>query len=178
MNWSTCRFVTSRLHVAEWHTLATCEALHLPDIVASLLTPGVTRALPEAWRGGYDLERAESWVRERDLEGATLLALDRTSSFPVGLVILSVSSLHNAPAIRIRLGYLLGETCWGQGLASELVQGFVDWCRSARVGSIVAGVERNNVASRRVLQKSGFVRQPGDSNAEQQFFELRLSADE
>ena len=66
--------------------------------------------------------------------------------------------------IEVRLGYLLAEDAWGQGYASELVEGFVRWCRQhPPIASIAGGVARDNVASVRVLTKNGFQR---DSTAD------------
>lgn len=72
--------------------------------------------------------------------------------------------------------YLLAEAVWGAGVASELIRGFVDWCERNNVASIVGGVERGNVASRRVLEKNGFERDPrgDDAGSEEDIFRLQL----
>jgi RimJ/RimL family protein N-acetyltransferase len=62
----------------------------------------------------------------------------------------------------------------GKGLASEMIQGLVAWCRRSNVTSIVGGVARGNVSSCRVLEKNGFTCDPGTEDAEEQMFELRL----
>ncbi len=78
------------------------------------------------------------------------------------------------PGQTIRLGYLLSESAWGQGLASELVEGFVDWCKSVEIASIIGGVERDNLLSQRVLEKNGFVSRPTTEERGDLLFELRL----
>ncbi|KAK2028358.1 acetyltransferase [Colletotrichum zoysiae] len=59
------------------------------------------------------------------------------------------------------LGYWVGEEFWGRGVMGELVPAFVSWVFSGGVGGGVervwAGVFSENAASRRVLEKSGFV---------------------
>jgi RimJ/RimL family protein N-acetyltransferase len=138
-----------------------------------MLTARVTQSLPDGWQGDYTIERANEWIRERDREGATLIVLERSSRTPVGMMILFESDDEKLGRT-VRLGYLLSETAWGQGLASELVQGFVGWCRKAEIASIMGGVERDNVPSQRVLQKNGFVYQPSTDDTVELFFELQL----
>ena len=143
-----CRYETERLRVSDWHS----HAVDLENVVMTMLTVPVTGALPPTWQGEYSRQRASDWIRERDAESTVLLAIDRSTSEPVGLLIL----FEETDAVRI--GYLLSETVWGQGLASELVGGLVDWCASQdSITKLVAGVDSNNLASIRVLQKSGFL---------------------
>lgn len=66
------------------------------------------------------------------------------------------------------------QSAWGQGLASELVRGFVDWCRTVKIAALVGGVERDNIPSQRVLEKNGFVIQPTAEDHGELFFKLRL----
>ena len=172
----TCSFVTQRLVVKEWHSLSADEwtPQDLADVVKTMLTTRVTRSLPPTWQGAYTRERAHEWVKERDREGVTLLAVERSSRMPVGLVILSERNHEGVGGAEVRLGYLLAEATWGRGLAGELVQGFVEWCRKARVATVVGGVARDNVPSRRVLEKNGFVCDHRTEGAAEQLFKLRL----
>ncbi|MBT8338112.1 MAG: GNAT family N-acetyltransferase [Gemmatimonadetes bacterium] len=153
-SWS---FETPRLRAAPWpsgsHRL---ESQGLPSVVADLLTPAVTAPLPEPWHGPYSAARAAEWIHDRDAEGTTLLVVDRTTDEPVGLVFLHDSSDLDHPRSELRLGYLVAESRWGRGFATELVRGLVAWARSSPYLRVVAGVASNNAASRRVLEKSGF----------------------
>ncbi len=57
----------------------------------------------------------------------------------------------------VRVGYVLAESAWGQGYASELLCGFVaQWDARRPAARLLAGVDRDNAASRRVLEKAGF----------------------
>ena len=124
-------------------------------VVAGILTEPVTRTLPAAWHGAYSEERARDWIAERDREGATLLVAEKASANPVGLVILLESPSEDGT--ELRLGYLLAEASWGKGVASELVDGLVQWCRAqAEIRSLAGGVAPDNPASKRVLEKNGF----------------------
>lgn len=169
---SSCEFTTPRLDVSEWHS----PRHHQRDLdatVASILTPAVTEPLPPSWHGRYPPDRARKWIDERDAEGPCLLVVERESREPVGLVILFESDV--ADGVEVRLGYLLAEGAWGRGLASELVGGFVAWCREqSALGSIVAGVETTNPASAEVLLKNGFVATNSSPPHEAQLYELSL----
>ena len=52
------------------------------------------------------------------------------------------------------VGYWLGRQFWGQGIASQALALFLD---EVRVRPLFAHVVKHNVASRRVLEKCGFV---------------------
>ena len=125
---AVCSFDTPRLSVTEWHAVRGGEQPEhdLAQIVASIMTEPVTRTLPTAWQGDYTADRAEAWIAERDGEGTTLLAVDRSSGQAIGLVILFEFDAEGGAArgeiVDVRLGYMLTERAWGKGLASELVQ--------------------------------------------------------
>lgn len=155
---NTCSFSTSRLLVKQWHSLASedVEEQDLASVVAGMLTAPVTRSLPPGWQGSYTVERATEWIQERDREGTALLVVELAERKAVGLVILFESASVGSGGAELRLGYLLAESAWGKGLATELLLGFVEWCKQNNVASVVGGVERENAASRRVLEKAGF----------------------
>jgi RimJ/RimL family protein N-acetyltransferase len=155
----TCSFETDRLIVEGWHAaLPSGTSEHaLADIVTSLMTAPVTQALPAEWRGAYNRPRAETWVTERDGEGPTLLAIERATGAAVGLVVVFESD-GDDDRVDVRLGYLLAEAAWGRGLGGELVEGFVSWCRSQPgIRALIAGVAADNLASIRILEKTGFL---------------------
>lgn len=175
---STCRFETKRLVVGEWHSILAAESRieDLAPVVCALLTDRVTAPLPSAWHGPYTLERARCWIEARDREGPTFLVVARTDARPVGLMFLFESGTDDTSGVQVRLGYLLAESAWGDGLATELVEGIVGWCGRNRVATIVAGVRRDNLASQRVLEKNGFVRARADSVSGEEQFVLRVTA--
>lgn len=153
-----CRFSTDRLVVEDWHGLAGRYELDLVEVVGSVLTPSTTVALPPEWRGDFDRARAERWIDTRDAESPTLLVVEQRSGDAVGLMILfEAVDDETLGGIDVRVGYVLAETSWGKGFASELVGGLVEWAESEpAVRSISGGVAADNVASGQVLLKSGF----------------------
>lgn len=164
-------FATKRLIVEEWHKLEREGRLRteLPLVVRTIMTPAVTASLPVSWQGPYTRRRAQNWIEERDGEGTTLLVVERSTAEPVGLLV-----LFEGDSLNLRIGYMLAETAWGKGFATELIHGLVGWCRDARKRTIVAGVAAGNLASQRVLTKCAFSPSPGEQDSAERFFELRL----
>ena len=166
MTINSCLFETQRLIANEWHSPLP-DGWPLPDrwpvpdlaaVIAAMLTEDVTISLPEPWHGPYSTARARQWIEDRDNEGTTLLVVDKATQDPVGLIILSSTTADSTAAgVEVRLGYLLAQSVWGQGLASELIAGLVNWCREqVDIASLAGGVARDNPASKRVLEKNGF----------------------
>jgi len=166
------RYSTNRLLVCEWHSVCSdeCDQESLENIVISILTPEVTQPLPPQWQGSYSLERARDWIKERDEEGVTLIVVEKSIQTAIGFVIL----FEDATGQDLRLGYLLAESAWGKGYASELIQGFVAWCKDNGIASVTGGVERDNIASRRVLEKNGFICESDTNQGTEQMFVLKF----
>jgi ribosomal-protein-alanine N-acetyltransferase len=175
-----CTFGTARLVVKEWHSHSPSDwqERDLPRVVSAMLTEPVTRSLPSGWHGSYTTERAHEWIKERDRESTNLLVVDKSTQQAVGLMILSEMQAEvGNDYIDVRLGYFVSEDSWGQGIASELVDGFVTWCRAqTSISSIAGGVALDNPASQRVLRKNGFRLSQGEDEVAQdeQTYRLRL----
>eukprot|EP01083_Nonionella_stella_P040989 111154_1 len=149
-DFSTCRFDSSRLSIHGWRM---DKSLDLPSTLHSILTPEVTNALPDNWTGTYDINRCKSFITERDNESPTLLIVEKSTNHAIGLMIVFVMDND------IRLGYLLKQSCWGKGYATEVVRSFVSCCRKhckRNIKYISGGCDINNVASQKVLIKNGF----------------------
>ena len=171
----TCRsssFITDRLVVGEWRTLSFSNK-DIVNAVAAILTPRVTQSLPEEWRGKYSHSRAAKWLEDIDQEAATLLVLDRITRNPIGLMVLFESVEERSGHI-VRIGYMLAESAWGNGYATELLQGFVNWCKKTEIASVIGGVEKNNVTSQRVMEKNGFRVLANPQIHSEILYELRL----
>lgn len=171
-----CSISTDRLVAAEWHSLADRHGLDLVSIASELLTPATTDALPSAWHGSFDRERAARFVASRDQESPTLLVLEKDTMRPVGIAILfEVIDETGGRSVDVRLGYVLAEPFWGRGMASELVSGLVEWARAhPSISTLSGGVALGNPASARVLSRNGFV--STGSHAGQQTYRLDVTA--
>ncbi len=99
-----------------------------------------------------------------------MLVIRRESHEPIGLLLLHEST---PDASELRLGYLIGESHWGVGYATELVRGLVEWARIHSYALIIAGVAADNQPSRRVLEKCGFS-SSGESSSSELFYEIHL----
>lgn len=172
-----CAFETGRLQINGWHSSGANNwpSADLIEAVISILTPAVTRSLPPGWQGDYTTGRAKRWIEERDAESTVLGVVERASGQTIGLMLLAEGTMHGGDATEIRLGYLLAEAAWRQGFASEMVSGFVEWCRKQPEKIVVlAGVEADNLASIRVLEKCGFAREMPKSGRGEQLYRLVL----
>lgn len=148
-------FETERLRCGPWIDEANRSGTDLVTVVADLLTPATTSGLPPSWQGEFTVERARGWIKEREADSTTLLVSDAASGEPVGLVILASAGAGDAGDLRV--GYLIAETWWGRGVATEVVAGLVERARTQPdIVSMSAGVDAGNRASIRVLERSGF----------------------
>ena len=123
--------------------------------------------------------RVDEGVFRRSTDGMAVFVLrigDTEATLPLKGIAMEYKLAPDDPdAVEIRLGYLLAESVWGQGHASELIAGFVAWCRGQpRLRSIVGGVAPDNIASARVLTKNGFVLTDDASPGGDQMYELVL----
>ena len=135
----------------EWRSFSSCDwrDQDLAQVVSEMLTENMTRSLPPAWQGKYTIERGRKWIKERDEEGTTLLVVDRSTLRAISMMILFVIEAEGGNGeTELRLGYLLSEDTLRQGIASELLTGFVAWCREeSPISSIAGGVASDNLAS-------------------------------
>ena len=121
---------------------------------ARIVTRAVTEHLPPRLHvdGAVD---AGAWL---DLlcEGGAVCSVEQGSDM-VGFL-----TLHWEGPRHLMIGYLLGETVWGRGLASELVCGLVRHLDDIGWhGRVTGGVDIDNPASAAVLRKAGFAPDAG-----------------
>jgi ribosomal-protein-alanine N-acetyltransferase len=115
-----------------------------------------------SWRCHQSIEETRTFLEYSEREwmqwasGAYLIE----SSEPVRL--LGSTGLHfETPVIAIT-GYVLAKDAWGYGYATEALSAIVDLARTRGVGSLRASCHGENIASMRVLEKCGFVREQPD----------------
>lgn len=162
-------FQTERLTVTHWRDVLMDGAARarLEIELDPILTPTTTAFLPPSMAVDTTSDIA-AWIdgRAGESDVCTVRFLDGTL---VGLLILHMSG--NA----IRIGYLFGEVFWGRGVATELLQGLVAWCKyTGECYQLIGGVETDNTASVRVLEKVGFVRDGDTSTAINSYYHLQV----
>ena len=114
------------------------------------------------------------WVSERAAEGDVRLVEDRTTGALLGLLILAEFPGEKGRT-EIRIGYLLAEAAWGKGYATELLEGYVSSLAGGPPVLLVGGVEIDNPASARVLEKAGFTKSTSQSSGETDVYESSVN---
>lgn len=108
----------------------------------------------------YNLRDAEQFIRRARAENESgqglvlALAFKRTPNDAIGVIGAHGSDFRGTAL----LGYWLGRPFWRQGLMTEAARGFVDLIFGVTsLGEIVCDALPDNLASRRVQEKLGFV---------------------
>ncbi|MBV8653935.1 MAG: GNAT family N-acetyltransferase [Alphaproteobacteria bacterium] len=129
---------------------------HLADLVTLHLDPEVSRYLGGIRAPDVTQAYVAANIAHWDRYGFGLWVLKtRTGAFAgrAGLRHITIDG-----ADEIEVAYTLKRSLWGQGLASEIALALVDIGLSKlRLPSLVGVASVGNLASRRVLEKSGFV---------------------
>lgn len=169
------QFLTRRLSVFHWRDELRDPLLResLEDELITILTPNVLGPLPPSMQ--VQDRGISHWIDDRSAESDVLVVRQRHDRHLIGLMILALVSAHKSVPT-VHLGYLISETAWGKGYASELLDGFVAACTSGPAVRLVAGVGRDNPASARVLQKSGFTLSRDDSSVDTEIYVREIGA--
>lgn len=111
------------------------------------------------WQEPQRAERFLQVCRQMALDGTgTRLAIERASD---GAFLGWCTLARWNPDFRsASLGYCLGESAWGHGYATEAAAALLRWAfDTLDLNRVQAEVDTRNVASARVLEKLGFVRE-------------------
>ena len=110
----------------------------------------------------FDLtgQNINQWIDSRDAESDIYLIREIGTDAFIGLMFLTPPFNND-----IHLGYLLGQSTWGQGFASELLSGLI--LHVPKTGfHLLGGVGRENPASAHALRNTGFQLVPDLSDTE------------
>ncbi|MCT4611015.1 MAG: GNAT family N-acetyltransferase [Pelagimonas sp.] len=157
-------FQTARLRVQDWAPVladADRRAQLEPKLLA-MLTPPVLKYLPPSLAvpdGGIT-----AWIDARRDKARVSLIWQQDAL--IGLMFLMDIGTEG----ELRIGYMLAEQVWGQGIGSELVQGLIAQLAQGPKRHLSGGVEVGNLASARILQNAGFTRDPAQSSDELDMF--------
>lgn len=162
-------FNTPRLNVIEIYSNTTkLEQTALVNALPTILTPAVVANLPGYFQGIDSIAAAEKWLANM-LNECRLLMLQSQQQEVVGLLFIYTEK-HDA-----HIGYLLAEQYWGQGLAFELLQGFINLAGTqSHWHKLIAGVDESNTPSIKLLKKLAFEKQASKENG-MLFYELNLN---
>ncbi|MFV0410310.1 MAG: GNAT family N-acetyltransferase [Paracoccus sp. (in: a-proteobacteria)] len=165
-------FATSRLFVRPWREVLIdpVSAASFEQALGTLLSPAVLEHLPPALQLNRDdgHEVIADWFAARIEESEVLIARADDGRL-VGLILLAPDTdPAGVPAVHI--GYLLSESFWGKGMATELVTGLTFALNERGPLRLIGGVGLDNGASAKVLRKAGFHKDDQLSSADTDIF--------
>jgi len=120
--------------------------------------PNVSRYLKDRFPYPYTIEEAADWVNYNlGKEPIVNFALDINGEIAGGIAVELRDDIYHQSGI---IGYWLAEPFWGKGIMPEAVK-FITQYAFDGLGLIrlQAGVFSKNVASMRVLEKAGYIKE-------------------
>ena len=170
------KFLTARLSVEDWDVILSDPSGRqiLERELESILTAKITRYLPSSMQFSAGQDSISEWIDTRVNEAQVLCAHSQDVCNLVGLIILAEDP-EPSNFRTIHLGYFLGEKDWGKGYATEIVTALLANLANENGVRVLAGVDNDNIASARVLEKSGFKKLHEQSTDSRSFFELVIA---
>ncbi len=146
------KFVTERLRLRGW------RRGDAPALAAMDADPEVMRYIGSGANPYAEaLERAESLVREPPGDGLGLWAIEESAT---GVFLGWAGLIPLDDTQEIELAYRLATSSWGRGIATEAARPLLTYgFDELRLEAIAAITDPGNRASRRVLDKLGFLYQ-------------------
>jgi len=164
----TFTYQTSRLSVVE--VVSGTQETDILVSITKLLTPKVVESLPPYFRNINSLTDAQDWFNKMASESRLFMVMYPSTDMIIGFVFVFVENDVDA-----HIGYLLGESYWGKGYATELLKGLIDFIKHEnKIQRLIAGVATNNIVSSKLLHKLSFVKLASENN-ETVFYEYQLS---
>jgi RimJ/RimL family protein N-acetyltransferase len=143
-NFSTSRLTAEKLHES-----------HLADLVALHLDPDVSRYLGGVRTAEVTKQYLRGNMAHWDRHGFGLWALRTATGEFAGRA--GIRHLVIDDVMEVEIAYTFKRAFWGQGLASELANALTHiGLAQLALPSLVGVVSVENIASRRVLEKSGY----------------------
>lgn len=138
--------------------------------VKDILTPSVVGNLPPHFQDVNSISSAQEWLSHVVSDGRLFIVKRIGESKAIGFVFLSTENGGDT-----HVGYLLGESYWGKGYATEILKGLIDFIESEdQMTRLIAGVATDNIASIKLLKKLGFIHSSSEDNGTI-FYQYRLS---
>ena len=116
----------------------------------------VAQNLTDAFPHPYAIEDAYRFIKMcMELDPPTIMAIEIEGRASGGIGIHPQTDIHRLNA---ELGYWLAEPYWGQGIMTKAISQMVDYAfRTLEINRIFARPFGTNIASQRVLEKTGFI---------------------
>ena len=133
------------------------EAGDAPALVRHADNRGIWLNLRDRFPHPYTAISAGRWLEQVALEKPTVSFAIATEELIGGIGFVLGSDVFRETA---EIGYWLGEPFWNRGIATRAVRAFTEWgFADLALRRIFAGVFETNLASARVLEKCGYVRE-------------------
>jgi [ribosomal protein S5]-alanine N-acetyltransferase len=118
----------------------------------------ISRNLRDGFPHPYTLAHAEAFIRKcMDQKPASVFAIEYKGEYVGNIGIMKCSDVYRKSA---EVGYFLGEEYWGKGIATQALKLVCEYgFRELDIIRIHSGVYEHNLASQRVLEKCGFVKE-------------------
>ena len=163
-------FETKRLSIIPWRQHESSND-KLIKAVGFITTNNVLKTLPPSWQNLDSLPTIKNWIVEREKESHCLAIVHKSENKMIGILLLNKPS-EKDKYIDLRVGYLIAETYWKKGFASELIMGLCQLCKEdGRVDTIIGGVDPTNLGSIKVLTRNGFVPTQSSANDTTHFYQ-------
>ncbi|RPI42891.1 MAG: N-acetyltransferase [Bacteroidetes bacterium] len=128
------------------------------SLVRHANNPAVARNLRDGFPHPYTLKDARQWLEMITGNHSNLVLAIEADGEAVGGI--GLHSLQDVYRFNAELGYWLSEKYWGRGIISDAVGLIVDHAFTrTRWLRVFATIFEHNLASMRVLEKNGFVRE-------------------
>ncbi|MGI0118236.1 GNAT family N-acetyltransferase [Zooshikella sp. RANM57] len=164
---------TPRLIISQVDQTCIVDESYIINDIVKLFSPEVLQFLPDEWKLIKTKEQVVNWL-EKQLNATDLYLIKlKKEQKIIGLLFLysnkDISSTLN-------IGYLLNDQYWGKGYASELLTHLIGYYRKEKhIKRLLAGVEKENTSSIKLLTKCGFKQvQVNHSACESTYYELVL----
>jgi [ribosomal protein S5]-alanine N-acetyltransferase len=126
------------------------------NLVKYANNPNISRFLTDGFPNPYTMEHALSFIEKVSKHDPTQVFAIDVDGDAVGSI-----GLHPQSDImrkNIELGYFLGEPFWGKGIITKCIKEIVSYgFQNFDVTRIYARPFGNNIASRKALEKAGFI---------------------
>lgn len=146
-------FSTERLAARDWRADIADQSTRraIESELANVLTPAVVKHLPDSMALSTSETASSDWISARAREADVFLVYEKNDNRLLGFLLLAAVNEQDR-----HLGYILDESAWGKGYATELIKGLIASLSNQSKGRLLAGVGPGNDASVRVLEKNGF----------------------
>ena len=118
----------------------------------------ISRNLRDGFPHPYTLKHAEEFIRKfMDQDPVTFFAIEYKGEHVGNISLVKGKDVYRKSA---EIGYFIGEKSWNKGIATRAVNLITDYgFKHLDINRIQTGVYEHNLASQRVLEKCGFVRE-------------------